>query len=94
MIHDGQVLIDKQLDDLREHYSLVLAPAGDSRQGKLQSLKGCLGVRRRHDVLHAVFDLDPADCRTLVERELGIRDAQCRSVSLEEMFVELMGVQS
>jgi ABC-2 type transport system ATP-binding protein len=92
MLQEGRVLLDNELDELREAFSLVLIPhgAGADRR-RLQGLAGCLSVREREDALHAIFRHGPAECRALIERELGLREARCASIPLEEMFIELAG---
>ena len=94
MLHDGRVLIDSQLDDLREHYSLALVPHnGGASRSKLISLESCLGVRDRADALHAIFSLEPETTARLLESELGVDDILCSRIALEEMFIELAGGQ-
>jgi hypothetical protein len=94
LIHGGRVLVDKDLDDLREGHSVVLVPYGSSvTRDDLAVIEGCLGARERADAIHAVFDLEPAGCSSLIRRRLGITDAKCRNVALEEMFIELVGGQ-
>lgn len=94
MLHDGRVLIDSQLDDLREHYSLALVPHnGGASRSKLTSLESCLGVRDRADALHAIFSLEPETTARLLESELGVDDILCSRIALEEMFIELAGGQ-
>lgn len=91
MIHDGGVLIDRELDSLREDYALVLVPHGpEITRERLLALKGCLGVRCRREAMHAVFESDTEASLALVTRELG-SGATSRSIPLEEMFIELMG---
>jgi len=95
MIDEGKVLIDSQLDDLGEQYALALVPHGpESRPERILALEGCVGVRRRRDALHAVFELEPEETRVLLSRELGLDDLRCTNVPLEEMFIELMGGES
>jgi len=95
MIHEGKLLIDSALDDLRESYSLALVPhAADGRLDRLHSMPGCLSVRRQPDALHAIFRFNSQTCRLLLEREMGITDAYCTSIALEEMFIELAGGRS
>ncbi len=95
MIHDGSVMLDDELDRLREAHTLAVVPRtnGVTRTG-LRRLPGCLGVRERSDGLHAVFALDPKECCAMIERELGATDASCRSIALEDMFIELVGGQA
>lgn len=94
MLHDGRVLLDNDLDQLQEDFSVVLVPRGPrvSRDALLR-LEGCLGVRERSDALHAVFRLDPDSSKAELKRRLGVDGARSRAVALEEMFVELMGGQ-
>lgn len=94
LIHKGNILIDNELDRLREGYSLALMPldAGIGSE-RLLALEECLAVRERARVMHAVFRLAPDMSRELIAREFSVRDANCRSVDLEEMFIELVGGQ-
>jgi ABC-2 type transport system ATP-binding protein len=94
MIHDGRVLIDTELDELRENYSLALIkPNGQVARQQLSTLDACLGVRQRADGLHAVFDLEPERVAALLDQEFGLADAHCTRIALEEMFIELAGGQ-
>jgi ABC-2 type transport system ATP-binding protein len=94
MLHQGRVLLDSPVDDLREHYSLALVPRGiGARQDALLGLDGCLSVRERPGAIHAVFQLDPESAHALLGRELGLEGARCRTIALEELFIELLGGQ-
>ena len=94
MLHEGRVLLDSGLDDLRERYALALVPrSGEVTRDRLLALEGCLAARERADALHAVFAFDSRRVAALLERELGIAGARCRAVALEEMFIELLGGQ-
>ena len=94
MLHGGRVLIDEGLDELREGFALALVPRtpGVSRE-QLLALPGCVGVRERADALHAIFHLDPRRAEEQLARDLAGSGAQCRSIALEDMFVELVGGQ-
>lgn len=95
MVHEGSLLIDRSLDDLRENHCVARIPKGNgATKESLRAIDGCLGVRERSDGLHAVFALDPADSGSLIAERLGVKDADCRTVGLEEMFIELAGGQS
>jgi ABC-2 type transport system ATP-binding protein len=95
MLHEGKVLLDNALDELREAYCLALLPqdAGTTRK-TLIGIEGCLGVRERADGWHAIFRLDATTCRQRLDQELGIPGARCTAISLEDMFVELVGGNS
>ncbi len=94
ILHEGRVLIDEPLDELREKHALVLVPGtGDAAAARVATLSGCLALHRRGDALRAVFALPPERARRSVAEELGVSAVQARSVELEEMFVELLGGQ-
>ena len=95
MIHDGRVLIDRDLDELREGFSLALVPRapGVTRE-RLLAVEGCIGVRERPEAFHAVLRLEPEEARTAVRGRLAIEDVRCQSIVLEDLFVELAGGQS
>ncbi len=92
MIHDRQKWIDSDLDDIRAGYSLALVP-GDAGTGaeQLLALPNCLCARTHGPNIHAVFERDPNTCQVDLQRELGVEALQCRSLGLEEMFIELAG---
>jgi len=95
MLHDGAVLIDRSLDDLRENHYVALVPESDGvTRERLLGIEGCLGVRERTDALHAVFALGPQRSAAAIASELRVSNANCRQVALEEMFIELVGGQS
>jgi ABC-2 type transport system ATP-binding protein len=95
MIHDGKLLLDSDLDGLREAHCLAFVPhTTEVPAGKVLSLEECVGGRVRSEAIHAIFRLEPAACESYLTRELGIRGARCATVGLEEMFVELAGAES
>jgi len=92
MVHDGTVLLDNTLDELREGFSLSLV-SRDAVPDRdvLVALHGCLGVRVRADAWHVVLRLPPAEAREEFREKLGLADVPCRAIPLEDMFVELAG---
>ena len=95
IIHEGRLFLDSDLDSLRESFSLALVPPGEGvDRRRLLLVEGCLGVREREDALHAVFRLPPQRARAALDQALGVRGANCRTIALEEMFIELVGGQS
>jgi ABC-2 type transport system ATP-binding protein len=92
MLHDGKLLLDSELDSLREDYCLALVPRGvDGLPERLFSDDRCVGGRERSEALHAIFRANPQECGAYLERKLGIRGARCATVPLEEIFVTLAG---
>jgi ABC-2 type transport system ATP-binding protein len=92
LIHKGKILVDSELDSLRESYSLVLVPLDTGISvDRLLALESCMAARERIDVMHAVFRLEPERSKNLLHEKLGVAGASSRSVDLEEMFIELVG---
>jgi len=92
MIHDGGVLIDNGLDELHEGFSLAMLPRtnGMTRE-RILALGHCIGVRERPGAYHVILRLAPSEARSELERGLGVRNARCQAIALEDMFVELAG---
>ncbi len=91
MIHEGSILVDSDMDDLREGYSIALVPyVNGSLTEKLMGHSDCLAVRERSDAMHAVFSLNPEQTSAVLSRDLGVTGANCRNAALEEMFIELV----
>jgi len=94
MLHGGAVLVDDELDALREAHTLAVVPGENSVTiERVRAVEGCLGVRSRSDGLHAVFALGPDETCRRLSKELGAAGASCRSIALEDMFIELVGGQ-
>ncbi len=92
MIHDGHVLIDRDLDELRENHALVLLPRDtEIATERVAGLSGCIGVRERTDGIHAIFDVEPSRAARTVESGLGLHDVNSIAIALEDMFIELAG---
>ncbi len=95
MIHDGHVLIDNGLDELRESFSLAMVPRTNGMtRDRILGLAHCIGVRERPGAYHAILRLAPSEARVEVESGLGIDGASCQAIALEDMFVELAGGRS
>jgi len=92
MIHDGQKWIDSALDDVREGYCLVMAPAAQVADPSV-FLKHprCLTARRRDDAVRAVFEMEPGEARRAATVDLGLKDVRSLPLNLEDMFIELVG---
>jgi ABC-2 type transport system ATP-binding protein len=95
LLHEGRVRIDERLDHLQEHITLVRFPDRQEFDvDRLGSDPDCLSIRPRPVGFHALFKGAPeVTCRRLAG-ELGLTDAVCERVGLEEMFIELVGIGS
>ncbi len=94
LIHEGRIMIDSDLDSMRENYSLCLLPLTEGIDSdRVRQLAGCMAVRERAEIMHAVFSSRPEESGSIIERELGVKDVNCRRADLEEMFIELVGGQ-
>jgi ABC-2 type transport system ATP-binding protein len=92
LLDDGKVLVDEQIDSLREDHSMAVMPASVvSDLSALERLPGCLRVRRTYDSVHAVFVGNPERARRILVETLQISDAHCMTLPLEELFIELVG---
>jgi ABC-2 type transport system ATP-binding protein len=95
MIHEGRLLLDSELDELRERFCLALVPHGsETTRERVLGAEGCIGGRSRAEAIHAVFRFEPERCQTYLERELGVSGVRCTRVALEEMFIALAGEES
>ena len=94
LIHRGRILIDSDMDGLREEYSIARLPlATGVGMDRILALEACMAARERARALHAVFKLDPSRAKSLIETELNISNTSCHRADLEEMFIELVGGQ-
>jgi ABC-2 type transport system ATP-binding protein len=95
LLHDRQVLIDAELDTLRESYAVAVMPAEAGLQiSAISASPACLRIRERQGTLRGVFRGSAEEVRSLLERDLAVRGASVAQVPLEELFVELLGGNS
>jgi len=91
MIHEKEKWIDSELDDIRQGYCLAQIPVSAGMDPeRLLTNSQCLCVRPSGEALHAVFELDPGTCQTVLAEEFKLSHSQCRTINLEEMFIELV----
>ncbi len=90
MIHEGRLLLDSDLDNLQENYSLALIPHGSVEPDDLRGMEACIAVRKRSDAQHAIFSLAPEQTRKNLE-ERGVTRVRVARIALEDLFIELMG---
>lgn len=95
MIHDQQKWIDSEVDAIREGYCLAQVPVDLGVDGEgLLAVDGCLCARRHGGAWHGVFEMDRDSCQRTLKDELALPAVHCRTINLEEMFIELAGRSS
>jgi ABC-2 type transport system ATP-binding protein len=92
MLDGGKVCLDSDLDRLREEYCVALVPMQSVPDSEsLTRIPGCLRARSYYADWRAIFEGTPKAVENLLEQSLGSKRVRCERVTLEELFVELMG---
>jgi ABC-2 type transport system ATP-binding protein len=92
MLDGGKVYLDSSVDRLREEYCLALVPIEYVPDvNRLEQLPGCLRTRGHYGNWHTVFAGNPETVKTLLAQSLETNSIRCERLTLEELFVELMG---
>ena len=92
LLDNGAIRLDRNLDALREdHCVAVIAKVAVPDASAIRAMPGCLHVRPVRDAWHAVCEGTPLDVSARVAQRLGVADVPCSRVSLEELFVEMVG---
>ncbi len=90
LLDGGRVLLDEELDNLRDDVCVALAPSAAGNL-KLEALPGYLRSGHAQDGWHGVFRGEPAEVSRRIQTALGSNNIQCSRVPLEELFVEMVG---
>ncbi|MFH0946272.1 MAG: ABC transporter ATP-binding protein [Planctomycetota bacterium] len=93
LLEDRRVLIDRDLDELRENSVLAILPAGADASA-VAGLPGCVRARTHEGAVRAVFAGSPDAVALQLHDRLGGREVHCQHVQLEDLFVELVGADS
>jgi ABC-2 type transport system ATP-binding protein len=92
LLDGGKVRLDRDLIELRERICLALIPQTSAPDAaRVQSLPGCLRVHPVSDQWHAVFEGAPDEVQRQLVGSLGTKGVRCMPLSLEELFIELLG---
>ena len=91
-LDEGRVKLDRSLDALREKLCVAVIPRSALHDPKtLRQMPGCLRIRQVHEEWHAVFEGNPQSVRQRLVESGFTGEVQCRTVPLEELFIELVG---
>ncbi len=89
VLDNGSVALNSDSDDLKENHCVVTTTANPDAIERLRQMSGCLRTRSNRGMARAVI----ARSRTEVQTELArtLPEAQAQAVSLEDLFIELVG---
>jgi ABC-2 type transport system ATP-binding protein len=95
LLDGGKVLLDRDLNALREETCLALIPGTSlpdaSAIGRIQ---GCFNLRQVSGDWHALMEGTPEDMCLRLEKSLGIDGIRCNRLPLEELFIEMVRYNS
>jgi ABC-2 type transport system ATP-binding protein len=92
VLDEGKVYLDSSMDQLREDYCLAIVPIRSTPDVQLLTqIPGCLRARPVSGDWHAIFHGDPGSVEQRLSEHLGAPQIRCVPVTLEELFIELMG---
>lgn len=93
LLDEGSVKLDRELDHVREEMFVAIVPRSSvSDAGVLERIPGCLRVRPVRDDWHVVVEGTEDDVHARLVQSIGRNGIQCVRVPLEELFIELVGV--
>jgi len=88
MLHGGKVVIDQDLDRIKEQFCLaILSRDANADLDKLSAESSCISLRERAERIHLVFNKTPEQARDLIK----VEGARFTPLNLEELFVEIAG---
>jgi ABC-type multidrug transport system ATPase subunit len=92
LLDGGKVRLDRDLIDLRERICLAMVPQASAPDAaRVEREPGCMRVRAVSDQWHAVFEGAPDEVESRLAASLGANSVRCIPLSLEELFIELVG---
>jgi ABC-2 type transport system ATP-binding protein len=92
ILHEGRIVLEDDLDHLKEGSCRILAELSDGDGDRIRAaLQGCVHVRRLDDAWSLTMLCSEPEAKERVARTLGGRVRETRSLSLEDLFVSLVG---
>jgi ABC-2 type transport system ATP-binding protein len=92
LLHQGNVLLDRDLDSLRENISIAWIPkSAASDRASILRLPGCLNLRQSDGEWRVLMEGTPEDVRLRLKTLSGADEIRCAHIPLEELFIELVG---
>jgi ABC-2 type transport system ATP-binding protein len=94
LLDSRRVCLDESIERLREEYCVAMAPCSAiPNSAVLERVPGCLRVRHILNDWHAVFRRPPDVAAAELRQALGIDGIRCVQVTLEDLFVEMVGAK-
>lgn len=91
LLDEGRVLLDRDLDSLRESHCLAIIPRRAAPDiAEIERIPGCLRVHGDVGEWRAIFQGAPYEVQALLHGALGVTDVRCATIPLEELFVEMV----
>lgn len=92
IIHNGSLILDKSLDDLRENSCQVLTEANSTNKNKIKkSIPECISVTHKENAWLLTLVCNEAQALQKIENNLKCKILESRNVSLEDIFISLAG---
>jgi ABC-2 type transport system ATP-binding protein len=94
-LDEGSLILNEEVDVLRATFSLAILPKTEiASRREILDLEACLRVRDRGSVWHAIFRCERDLAGHHIEQGLGITGHKVHAVNLEDIMIELVGVES
>lgn len=90
ILHEGRLLLEEDLDGLRERSCRVMAE-GDLDAQAARALEGCVRAERREGSWVLTLRCTPEEGKQRVSSRLGARIRDVQPVTLEDLFVSMVG---
>jgi len=89
ILDDGRLVLERDVADLRENSCRLLVDATDAPRAR--RIDGCIRANVRDGALVLTFLCAETEARRRVAEGLGATVRQATAVSLEDVFVDLVG---
>ena len=95
ILHEGRMLMEEEVDRLREGSCQVLVKAnGVTAESLSRSISNCVKATPQESGLRLTLLLSEAEARELLSQEPNIEVKETRALSLEDLFIALVGDNS
>jgi ABC-2 type transport system ATP-binding protein len=94
LLDGGTIRLDRDLAGLREEVCVAMIPERAGLDADvIGRVTGCIRVRQVREGWHAVMEGMPGAVEHRIEEQLGIDGVRCVAAPLEELFIEMAGME-